>query len=71
VTLINGARLAREVRLLMIEDGLSLDGLLRQEKDWYDTHVEPTTPERILDDSQLGAPLVSLEFESELKLAVP
>lgn len=52
--LINGQRLARELRLLLSEEGITLDELLKQAVEWYDTHLQPFEPIRILDETLLA-----------------
>jgi len=52
--LINGQRFARELRLLLSEEGISLEDLLRREVTWYDKNLQPFEASRILDETLLG-----------------
>jgi hypothetical protein len=65
VILINGSRLAREVRLLMNEESITLEQLLDREARWYEEHPQTLDAVRILDDSLFGTPLLSLDTISE------
>ena len=48
LVLVNGARVAHEVRQELAESGLTLEGLLAREHDWYDAHQRAVPPEQIL-----------------------
>jgi hypothetical protein len=61
--LINGQRLARELRVLLNERGSTLEELLRQEVDWYHKRLRAFEPSRILDESVLAA-IVELDQET-------
>jgi len=65
VVLINGSRLAREIRLLTNEEGITLEQLLDREARWYEEHPQTLDAIRILDDSLFGTPLLSLDSISE------
>ncbi len=58
VILINGSRLAREIRLLTNEEGISLQQLLDREARWYEEHPQTLDAIRILDDSLFGTPVL-------------
>lgn len=63
VVLINGKRLAREVRQLLNIEGLALESLLQREKAWYEANRRPVDPERVLDESVLGSEVTTgLQF---------
>lgn len=51
VLLISGARVARELRLLMHEEAITFEQLIARELEWYLSHLSSSRPERILDDS--------------------
>ncbi len=55
VVLVNGKRVAREVRQLLNIEGLPLASLLEREKAWYEANRRPVDPERVLDDAVLGS----------------
>ena len=59
VLLINGKRLAREVRLVLNSEGISLEDLLKREQVWYEANVQPVQPERILSEVLSGPRLES------------
>lgn len=50
VVLINGKRLARELRTLLNTEGTSLAELLERERRWYETNLRALDPARALDD---------------------
>jgi hypothetical protein len=50
VVLINGKRLAREVQMLLINEGVTLAALLERERQWYDKNLRALSPRRALDD---------------------
>ena len=50
VVLINGKRLARELRLLLNTEGASLAQLLERERQWYEANLRALDPGRALDD---------------------
>jgi hypothetical protein len=58
VILINGKRLAKELRTLLITEGITLTQLLEREKLWYETNLQPMEPGRILDDTLFGTRVV-------------
>ncbi len=47
--LINGKRLAQELRLITNSEGIELEELLNREDAWYDANLQRTDPARILD----------------------
>ena len=57
VVLINGKRLARELRLIMNMENISLQELLARERKWYEDNIEPVAPERIVDQTMFGVRL--------------
>jgi len=57
VVLINGKRLARELRLIMNMENRSLRELLVRERKWYEDNIEPLAPERIIDQTMFGTRL--------------
>jgi hypothetical protein len=58
VILVNGKRLAKELRTLLITEGITLIELLEREKYWYETNLQPMDPGRILDDTLFGTRVV-------------
>ncbi len=50
VVLVNGKRLARELRMLLTTEGVSLTELLDRERRWYDANLRALNPTRALDD---------------------
>lgn len=54
VVLINGKRLARELRILMNTEGITLAELLERERQWYETNLQPLEANRILDSVFFG-----------------
>lgn len=48
LVLVNGERVAHELRQEMAESGLTLEGLLAREHQWYDAHQRVVPPEQIL-----------------------
>jgi len=50
VVLINGKRLARELRTLLVFEGASLLDLLERERRWYELNLRSLDPTRALDD---------------------
>jgi hypothetical protein len=58
VIMINGKRLATELRLLLEQEGVSIAELLKQEKNWYENNLQPLEASRILDDTIFGTRLV-------------
>jgi hypothetical protein len=60
VLLINGKRLAREVRLILNAEGITLVELLKREQLWYEANVQSVQPERILNEIMLGPHIESL-----------
>jgi hypothetical protein len=48
--LINGQRLARILQAAIIADRIALHDLLDRETHWYERHIEPVDPGRIVDD---------------------
>ncbi len=50
VILINGKRMARELRNLLNIEDISLTDLLNRESFWYGKNLQPLNPERILED---------------------
>ncbi len=63
VILVNGKRLAREVRLLLNSEGITLGGLLERERAWYAANIQPIQPERILNDILFGPRIESAAKE--------
>jgi hypothetical protein len=59
VLLINGKRLAQEIRMILNSEGISLEELLKREQTWYESHIQPLEPERILNLNLCGAKLGS------------
>jgi len=57
VLLINGKRLARELRLLLNEEGISLGEFLEREQRWYESRLQTLDPARILHDAAFGTPV--------------
>lgn len=57
IVLVNGNRLARELRLIMNIENVSLQELLARERKWYEDNIEPVAPERIIDQTMFGAHL--------------
>lgn len=54
IVLINGKRLAKELRLTLNMENISLEDLLLREQQWYEAHMELAEPERIVDQSIFG-----------------
>lgn len=54
VVMINGKRLATELRLLLEQEGVTLTELLHREKAWYEENLQPLEASRILDDTIFG-----------------
>jgi len=54
VILINGQRLARELQKMITSERLELRELLEREDHWYQTHVQPLHPSRVLDQATFG-----------------
>ena len=48
--LINGTRLVRELRTLLTTEGVTLDELLKRERQWYELNLRALDPRRALDD---------------------
>lgn len=71
VALVNGARLVREVRQLLTEEGIGLEELVARERRWYEEHVSMNRPERVLDDEQFGTriPRPSLCTDGSVEVA--
>lgn len=57
VMLINGKRLARELRLILRSEGIVLAELLKRETAWYEANVHPVEADRILRDVVFGTPI--------------
>ncbi len=55
IILVNGQRLSREIRTILIEQGISLKQLLDQQSAWHEQNILPLEPSRILDDFSLEA----------------
>lgn len=55
--LINGKRLATELRRLINREGVNLNMLLEREKQWYEANMKPLDPARIRDVLGSGTPL--------------
>jgi hypothetical protein len=54
VMLINGKRLARELRLVLTAEGIALKELLDRERIWYEANVQPMEADRILNETSFG-----------------
>jgi hypothetical protein len=54
VILINGQRLARELQKVIVSERLQLRELLEREDHWYNSHVQPLHPSRVLDQAFFG-----------------
>lgn len=50
VILINGKRLAREIRLILNQEDITLNQLLERERAWYETNLQPMDASRVLDN---------------------
>lgn len=59
VILINGQRLARELQKVIVSEGLKVCDLLKREDDWYNTHVQPWHPSRVVEDISLRTEISS------------
>jgi len=57
ILLINGNQVARELRLIMNAENISLDELLAREQRWLLTHTELVDPSRIVDQTLFGSRL--------------
>lgn len=57
ILLINGSQVARELRLIMNAENISLDDLLAREQNWLLTHTELVDPSRIVDQTLFGSRL--------------
>lgn len=57
MVLINGKRIAREIRLIMNTENINLEDLLNRERRWYEEHMEPVDPVRIIDQTMFGTNL--------------
>lgn len=55
--LINGIQVAKELRLIMNIENISLNELLAREHKWYLTHTELVDPSRIVDQTLFGSRL--------------
>ena len=64
VVLINGTRVAREVRTLLTTEGVTLPELLERERRWYDRNLRALNPRRALDDIMF-TPQLNLGSEGE------
>ena len=60
IVLVNGKRLARELRLILNAEKIELIDLLKREQAWYESHVELIEPERIVDQTTFGTPISDL-----------
>lgn len=49
IVLINGKRIASEIRLIMNSTGMKLSEILESETNWYNNNMQPLDPSRILD----------------------
>jgi len=70
VVLINGKRMARELRIFMNTEGITLAELLKREREWYETNLQPLEASRILDNVFFGTRIEvnrASEFQGELK----
>lgn len=54
---VRGKQVARELRLIMNIENISLDDLLIREQQWYEMHTELTDPSRIVDQILFGTQL--------------
>jgi len=54
VALINGKRLAREIRLIMNTENINLEDLLARERKWYEENMELVDASRIIDQTMFG-----------------
>ncbi len=57
IILVNGARLAQEVRAEMALTGISLTNLLRRESKWYESNLRNLSADRIVYGDHWGNPL--------------
>ena len=65
--MINGKRLAMELRLLLEQEGVPLAELLDREKAWYEENLQPLEASRILDDTIFGIRVV---FDTKYAIGV-
>ncbi|TRZ93423.1 restriction endonuclease [bacterium] len=49
IILINGKKLAQEVKLMLNIDNISLEELLKKHSEWYEINVQPLPPSRIIE----------------------
>jgi len=54
IVLINGKRLAREIRLIMNTENINLEDLLARERKWYEENIELVDASRIIDQTMFG-----------------
>jgi hypothetical protein len=58
LVLINGKRLAREVRIQLNSEGIRLQELLDRERGWYEANLQPMEPSRILHEVSFATPVM-------------
>lgn len=59
VVLVNGKRLAREVRQLLNLEALPLNVLIEREKAWYEANSRPVDPNQVVDDVVIGSDVIA------------